>query len=214
LARARAAKKEKLKFTELTESAVLTKKSSSYGNGDVRFFSETDLRKDDKGNITGRNCDYPRWYFPKIVQDLKEEIRQKKFAIDSGKYPQGRLAEAKEGLSNAEKRLTQMQDSLPDYSANKDVLAKMSSELGEKIKETMSSRSEQKKGLADPHREVTIDTTPCIDISSSPELRRLADVNGVSHTKGKVTGCDAGKMWQWCRRAINEPSNLEWLRKD
>jgi len=183
-------------------------------SNDVVFFSETDLRKDAKGNITGRNCDYPRWYFPKMIQDKKEEIRQKKFAIDSGKYPQGRLSEAKESLAAAEKQLSKMEESLPDFTSKRDLIVKMSEDLGKKIAETMPSRSEMQKGLDDPHKLIQIDTTPCIDVSASPNVRRMAEINGFKTVKGKVTGGDAIKMWQLCRTAIGESGNAEWLRRD
>lgn len=185
-------------------------------NGDtgmIKFFSETDLRTDDKGNIIGRNCDYPRWYFPKILSDKKEEIRQKKFAIDSGKYPQGRLPEAKESLKLAEKQLSKLEESQPDFSKYRDVIAGAAEELGASIAETMPTLSQMKKGLDDPHKLVAIDTTPCIEIKS-PKLASLAYANGFKTTNKKLTGGDAVKLWQLCRTSIGESGNPEWLRKD
>ena len=211
MARARAARKPKV--IEVTESPALSK-GDRYSEGDIKFFSETDLRMDSNGNITGRNCDYPRWYFPKMIQDAKEEIRSKKFSIDSGKYPQGRIAEAKDSLREAEKRLAQMEEKQPDFSRYTDTLAEIADGLGKRLSDTMSTISQQKKGLGDPHRDVLIDTTPSIDISSLPKAARLAEANGFRITKGKLTGSDALRLWQLSRTAIGESGNSEWLRKD
>lgn len=182
-------------------------------SGAVKFFSETDLRTDDKGNITGRNCDYPRWYFPKIIQDKKEEIRQKKFDIESGRYPQGRLQEAKEGLRTAEKQLAGLESQQPDFTKYRDVLAGAADELGEEIAARMPTLSQMKKGLDDPHKLIQIETTPCIEIKSA-RVANLASVNGFKTTNKKLTGGDATKLWQLCRTAIGESGNPEWLRKD
>lgn len=182
-------------------------------SGQIRFFSETDLRTDEKGNITGRNCDYPRWYFPKIINDKKEEIRQKKFAIESGTYPQGRLQEAKESLRAAEKQLAKLEESQPEFSRYKDVLAGCADELGAKIAETMPTLSQMKRGLDDPHKLVQVDTTPCIEVTSA-KVANLAAVNGFKITNKKMTGGDAVKLWQLCRTAIGESGNPEWLRRE
>ena len=219
MARARAARKAKLEIKEVEslpetgigEIAIKVKPSD---DGDIKFFSEKDLRIDGKGNITGRNCDYPQWYFPKIINDMKEEIRQSQFAIDSGKYPQGRITEAKDKLSSLKKNLSKLEETQPDFTKYKDTLYKVSQDLGSKIAEKMSTRSQQQKGLADAHRDVQIESTPSIDISDSPQIRRMADVNGVRVTNGKITGGDATRMWQWSRKAIGEDGNSEWLRRD
>lgn len=187
-----------------------TKKEDS---GAIKLFSETDLRTDDKGNITGRNCDYPRWYFPKIINDKREEIRQKKYAIESGRYPQGRLQEAKDGLRTAEKQLSKLEEAMPDFSKNRDTLAGIADELGQSIAETMPTISQMKKGLDDPHRLVQVETTPCIEVKSA-RVANIANANGFKITNKKLTGGDATKLWQLCRTAIGESGNPEWLRRD
>jgi len=180
---------------------------------DVRFFSETDLKTDAKGNIS-RTCDYPRWYFPKMIHDLKEEIRSKKFSIETGRVAQARLHDAKQSLAASEKQLAKLEEATPDFADKKDLLVKVSIDLGSKISATMPSRGDMQKGLDDPQRLVKTDTTYCIDVSDSPKVARLADINGFRMVNKKLRGGDAMKLWQLSRAAVGEDSNTEHLRRD
>ena len=183
-------------------------------NDDVRFFSEKDLRLDPKGNITGRNCDYPQWYFPKMINDLKEEIRSKKFSIDTGRVSQARLHDTKQSLASSEKQLTKLQESIPDFSRQKDTIAKIADDLGKKLAERMPTRSQMQKGLADSQRMVQDDVSHCVDISDNPKIQRTADLNGFPVVKGKLRGGDATKLWQLCQTSLGSSGNPEWLRRD
>jgi len=206
LERARAAKKAK--------AAEAIPEFSKSSDGDIKFFSETDLRFDDKGNIVGRKCDWAQWMIPKITEDIEEEIRQTEFNIKAGRVAQGKLESVRQGLQAKQKQLAKLQEQTPNFDKHKDLINKISKDVGEKIAETMSTRSEQKKGLADAHRDVEIESKPSIDISSLPQVQRMAASNGVRIVKGKITGGDAVRIWQWSKKALGENSNPDILRRD
>ena len=147
-----------------------------------------------------------------MMNDLKEEIRSKKFSLETGRVAQSKLYDVKQSLAASEKQLAAMQESVPDFSKDKDMLVKVSEEIGEKIAERMPTRSQMQKGLDDPQRLVQTDVTHCID--TTPQVRRMAEINGFKTEKGKLKGGDAIKLWQLCRSAVGEDANSEWLRKD
>jgi hypothetical protein len=173
--------------------------------GEIQFFGEVD--KHPKG---GYSSEFPAWYFPKAIDDLKEDIRQKEDAADDPGIAKGVRQRIKQEVMEMKDRLRLIQDSKPKLSAKQtDELAGRVKELGERIGDSMFTHTDMKKGLAPAEEELKRMTEPCIKVDAD-----LAKAAGVSLHKGLVTRDGAAKIWKIGRRALGEMSNVEALRKD
>jgi hypothetical protein len=171
--------------------------------GEIVFFGEVDRHS--KG---GFSSEYPAWYFPRQLEEMKEELRGKEEALEVPGI--ARRQELRQQVAELKHRIHEIESSKPKLSAKqKDDLAGRMRELGEEIRSAMPPRSDMMKGLADSHEEVRRMTEPCVKID--PELARAC---GVPVTKGLATRDGAVKVWKIGTRALGEPSNVERLRRE
>jgi hypothetical protein len=171
--------------------------------GEIVFFGEVDRHP--KG---GYSSEYPAWYFPRQLTEMKEELRAKENALEYG--DNARKQELRVQVAEIKQRIHDIETSKPKLSAKqKDDLAGKTRELGDAISTSMFTRTDMQKGLADSHEEVRRMTEPCIKVD--PELAKAC---GVPLVKGQATRDGAVKIWKIGRRFLDEPSNVEALRKD
>ena len=176
---------------------------------DIEFFSEVDL------SPTGKlSSEYPAWYNQQIVEDLENQVRVEEHYLQSGSIPKDAEPEARENLKKKKARLDQILKSKPKLSdADKDKLAKVREELGERISEAMFTRGETQRGLADPHEEARRMTHR--SLSLSPTQAGIAKQCGIPiGSDRKVSRTQMEKVWKITSKALGERANTEALRRD
>jgi len=169
-------------------------------------FGKVDRNRD--GKVKSQ---YPSWYFPQQKDELEETIRYKKNQLKTGLVPESERPLMAESLSMDEKRLGEIEESVPRFSDQElDDLSKLRKSLGTKIGEAMFKRSEMERGLADAHSEAKRISEPCI----KPDDREIAFIRACEcriSTDGKISRSVAEKCWKIASRILDENSNTESL---
>jgi hypothetical protein len=170
-----------------------------------------DVDRTDKGKI---KSEFPAWYYPQQIDELKESIRHKERLIEQDMVPASEKQITKSRLAQEKERLTKIEEHMPKLTATEqDSVHKMTKELGNKIGISMFSRSEMERGTADAHEEARRMSEPCIEIKTEAEVELAKECN-ISIKNGKVSRDEASKMWKLSRRMLGEMSNVEILRRD
>lgn len=173
-----------------------------------QVFGSVDLN--DKGQVKST---YPSWYFDHLRDELKNEIDRMKTQLKFDRIPKSEVAITQDRLAQKEIKLKDIESSTIDLRGKmKDRVSKVYNEIGEKITETMFSRDDMRKGLADAHEEMKRMTEPIIEVRG--DLTSFAKACNVKVVKGKVTRDGAAKMWKIAGKALDERTNVEALRKD
>ena len=206
MARAREAKK--LKLTEVKEEPkdIFNEKS------DIKWFAEVDIN-----SKTGKpSADYPGWYFEQRLAEQEEEIRGLENAIDMDLYKGLKKKEAVQRLSAMKKRHDQILESKPNLrGADKDRIAKVANDLGERIKATMPNYSDMQRGATgtvDIEAEARRMVLPCIEVKSAEEAD-LFKQRGIEIVNGKVSRNQAITAWKIMSKSIGaDTCDAESLR--
>ena len=177
---------------------------------EFKFFGEVDLNS--KGNIS---AELPAWTFSQLIDDLEEEIRTNEINLtDTSINPETRgklLAKDKQMKERLEKIITSKPKVNTDvvYSiVGKDMSG---GSLGEKISESMFTRDQMIKGIADAREEARRMSEPIISLSGKEVA--MANGCGIKLREGKVSRDEAIKVWRIGRKYLGELSNAELLRK-
>lgn len=178
---------------------------------EFEFFGEVDLNK--QGNY---GSDLPAWTFNQLIEDLEYDVRINEENLKDmsvGPEARGKL------LAKA----TQMKDRLDAIKASKPkvdpdlvhsiVGSNMSGgSLGDKIQETMFTRDQMMKGIAEPREEARRMVEPIIKLEGKEKEMALGC--GVKpNREGKVSRDEAIKIWKIGRKYLGELSNAELLRR-
>ena len=175
---------------------------------DFQIFGSVDLNE--KGQVKST---YPSWYFDHLKEDLENEVNRLETDIKFDRIPKSELHIAKERLAQKRDKLLNLdQAALQLKGKQKDKVSKVYDELGKEISESLFSRSDMKKGLADAREEMHRMTEPCIEVRG--DAMNIAKACNVKITKGKVSRDGAAKVWKILGKALGEKSNIEHLRKD
>jgi len=172
----------------------------------IEFFGEAD--RNSKGEVTS---EMPAWYFTKHMRDLKESLDRKNREIDRGDIPRQSVPIVAQEIKKIEKKIDELKAGCPKLiGGQKDKLAKAYHDLQNKIKESLPTRLENEKGVADPYKE--LDRMKNHHIQVDPELAKACNV---SVTKdGKVNGDGANKMYKLFGRRLGENENVEKIRRE
>ena len=174
----------------------------------MKFFGNVDRTKDGK-----LRSEMPSWYFQQHREELEESVRHKKYMLDNDLVPLTEKNLMKERLKQEEGRLGEIDASKPKITdADKNVISKGRIEIGKKIKDSMFSRSEMERGVADAHEEARRMSDPIIKIDTKEESELLSACE-IEIKDGKVTRDQASKAWKIGSRLLEESSNVEALRK-
>jgi hypothetical protein len=175
-----------------------------------KFFGEADRTRD--GRI---KSDYPGWYQEQHLEDLRESIAQQERALEQEAVPPERKGQYRERLKQEKERLEQIEASKPIFvGIQKDKMANIRKEIGQKISDAQYSRSQIERGLINPHEEARRMTEPCIEVKSQEEAEILKECGARINEKGMVTRTEAEKAWKIVGRALGEDiTNVEALRR-
>lgn len=175
----------------------------------IKFFGGIDI--DEKGK---NKNDYPAWHFKQNLNILKEDVRKAEGALEHGLVPQAQIRQAQQDLAMKKNRVEQIECSRPKVEGTqKDNVVKAINNLGEKIGETMPSRSDVKRGLGDPQEEYRCNTEPCIPVKDEVTANFIKKY-GIKMQDGKINRNDAGRIRQILCSSIGAKTNLEHLRRD
>jgi len=168
----------------------------------------------DKNSKGGNASEYPAWYFDRHIDELKESIASLKRSLDMGLIPADKVPVQRQDMANKQEKLDTILKSKPKPSdAERDKLWKLYKSLGEKISESMYTRSEMHMGIVDAHTEASRMTQPCITLN--PEEASIAKSCGIKMGQDrKVSRNQAAKPFKILGKLLNEPSNIEVLRRD
>lgn len=206
MARAREAKK--LKLTEVKEEPkdIFNEKS------DIKWFAEVDIN-----SRTGKpSADYPGWYFEQRIAEQEDEIRSLENAIEMDLYKGLKKKEAVQRLSAMKKRHDEILESKPNLrGVDKDRIAKVANDLGERIKASMPSYSDMQRGATgsvDIEQEARRMVLPCIEVKSKEEAD-LFKQRGINIVNGKVSRNQAITAWKIMSKSIGaDTCDAESLR--
>lgn len=206
MARAREAKK--LKLTEVKEEPkdIFNEKS------DIKWFAEVDIN-----SKTGKpSADYPGWYFEQRIAEQADEIRNLENALDMDLYKGQKKKEAVLRLSAMKKRHDEILESKPNLrGADKDRIAKVANDLGDRIKASMPNYSDMQRGATgsvDIEAEARRMVLPCIEVKSREEAD-LFKQRGIEIVNGKVSRNQAITAWKIMSKSIGaDTCDAESLR--
>uniref|UniRef100_A0A6M3JI29 Uncharacterized protein n=1 Tax=viral metagenome TaxID=1070528 RepID=A0A6M3JI29_9ZZZZ len=176
----------------------------------VEFFGAVD-RKDRKAGEKIVS-EYPAFYFTTQIDELQERIESSERALKSGAINPAAIPELKASIQRDTQRLAEINKSHVKLTGkDKDDAAKLYEHLGKEIQDSMFSRSEMMKGLADPHDELKRRTTPFIPVGKYGDVFKNM---GITPEKGKVSRTQAAKVYKIIGKVLGENTNTEYLRKD
>jgi len=207
-AMARAREARKLKLTEVKEEPkeIFNEKS------DIKWFAEVDIN-----SRTGKpSADYPGWYFEQRIAEQEDEIRSLENAIEMDLYKGLKKKEAVQRLSAMKKRHDEILESKPNLrGADKDRIAKVANDLGERIKASMPNYSDMQRGATgsvDIEQEARRMVLPCIEVKSKEEAD-LFKQRGINIVNGKVSRNQAITAWKIMSKSIGaDTCDAESLR--
>jgi hypothetical protein len=206
LARARDAKRMADKFPKDQAPAIKVNPGS---DSPIIFFTESDI---DPVTKKIKNT-YPTYFNRKQRDDLEEEIRKMEKGLSNNYYHPGDVPGVKENLKKAKNSLEKIHEHAPVFEKRKDDIYRMTKDLGGVIGDSMFTRSDMMKGLADAHEEARRMSEPVIEVN--PVMAGIAVANGmlVSGDR-KMTRNDAIRLWQLGRKSLGEMCDAETLRRD
>ena len=207
-AMAKAREARKIKLTEVKEEPKDIFKEKS----DIKWFAEVDIN-----SRTGKpSADYPGWYFEQRIAEQEDEIRSLENAIEMDLYKGLKKKEAVQRLSAMKKRHDEILESKPNLrGADKDRIAKVANDLGERIKASMPSYSDMQRGATGPvdiEQEARRMVLPCIEVKSKEEAD-LFKQRGINIVNGKVSRNQAITAWKIMSKSIGaDTCDAESLR--
>jgi hypothetical protein len=210
MARAREAKKLKTSVSEVKEEKKAVDIINE--NSKIKWFAEVDINAK-----TGRpSADYPGWYFEQRIAEQEYEIKQMENALDMDLYKGHKKKEALLKLDAMKKRHDQILESKPNLrGADKDRIAKVANDLGDRIKATMPNYSDMQRGATgsvDIEAEARRMVLPCIEVKTAEEAD-LFKQRGVEIVNGKVSRNQAITAWKIMSKSIGaDTCDAESLR--
>jgi hypothetical protein len=186
----------------------MTEEIKPMEKANFQIFGSVDLN--DKGQVMSA---YPSWYHDHLRDELQNEVDRMETEIKFDRIPKSELAIAKERLAQKQSKLLNLDNAALELRGKqKDKVYGVYNELGGKISESMFSRSDMSKGLADARTEMIRMTEPCIEVKG--DAAQFAKACNVRIIKGKVSRDGAAKMWKISGKALGERTNTENLRRD
>lgn len=174
-------------------------------NSDFQMFSEVDINS--HGNVGSY---MPAWAYDQLIEDLKADISGDEIKVRQANISVDKIAELQRTIKRKKERLDEIESSRPKIDS--DVVSGLEKGLGEKIADSMFTRTEMERGTADAHTEARRMVQPCIKLSDT-EANFAIGCNVVPNKDKMVSRNQAAKIWKIARRYLGENSNIETLRR-
>ena len=172
----------------------------------IEFFGEAD--RNIKGEVVS---EMPAWYFKTHMRELKESLDRKNRQLDRGDIPRQSVPIVAQEIKKIEAKIDELKAGCPKLiGGQKDKLYKEYCKLQNEIRDSLPTRLENEKGVADPY--VELSRMKKHHIKVDPELAKACNVK--VDKAGKVTGDGANKMYKLFGRRLGENENVEKIRKE
>jgi len=181
----------------------------------IQFFGKVDKRKQD-GKIAS---EYPAWYMRSQIEELEESINRKERELQRGTIPPSEVMYAKAELEKEQKRLGEIRESEPKLTdAERDSISKVYKELGKEIQDTLFTKTDMMKGLADAHEEARLMVGDVISVKDKA-FAEMCEACGIPlEREGKarraISRNEASRVYKIIGRYLGENTNIERLRRD
>lgn len=180
----------------------------------ICYFTMADMRRDhETGEMRIVNT-YPLYYSNTQRDDIAEERRMIEKAIEGGLYDPVEMPEVKKRLKTLRDKEEMFAHIEPRHlEAKKDSISKLNRRIETILRDSMFSRREMEKGLADPHEEARRMSEPVISLPR--EIQGLAVANGIAvSSSGKINRNDLVRVWQMGQKVLGEYTDVEYIRKE
>jgi hypothetical protein len=174
-------------------------------NSDFQMFSEVDMNS--HGNVGSY---LPAWAYDQLIGDLQNDIRSDEIQIKQANISVDKVNELKRTVEKKKERLHEIESSKPKLATDK--IWEIEKGIGEKIADSMFTRTDMMRGTADAHTEARRMSQPCITLNDS-EANFAIGCNVVPNTSKMISRNQAAKVWKIARRFLGENSNIETLRR-
>lgn len=171
----------------------------------------SDLDKDRHGRVVS---EYPAWYFETHLENMDEEINSTERRLKEGRVPLDQVEYTKAELAAMREKREAIEKARPKLSdIERGKLWKIwKEELCPAISESMFTRTDMKKGLADAHEEARRMVRPCIPVAGT--VAELVEACAGTVVKGKVSRNTLARTFKIVAKLLGESANIEYLRKD
>ena len=183
---------------------------------DVTFFGKPDTYLDRDTGERKTSSSYPCWYFDRHIEMLKEDYDMAEKALASPSMEQASIPETKAKMERIKRRIKEIEGSRPILN---DRLVSLCFNTYKKCKaaiaDSLFSRSEMLKGLADPHEELRRQKDPIFSgFNDRGEEGALFKLLNIQHVNGKYSRDQLVKAYKILGKLLGEDINIERLRKD
>ena len=180
----------------------------------VTFFGAVDRKIDPTTGKEKISSEYPAYTFPQQIENAREDIAQKKRALQTGAVDRESEGEYRLIIEREEKRLDDIERSRPKLSdSDKDNLASAYKDLTKGIAGTMPTYYDIHRNFVNAHEEHRRNSNPCIKVNG--KTAELAEHNGIKVSKdGEMSRKEASRLAKIIGHNIGENTNMERLRKE
>lgn len=183
---------------------------------DVKFFGRPDMYLDKETGEWKVSSSYPAWYFDRHIGMLKEDYDMSERAISSPGTEEVSIPEHKAKMERIKKRIKEIEESRPILNDRlKSICFNTYKKCKAAISDSLFSRSEMQKGLADAHEELRRQKEPIFSgFNDRGEEGLLFKLMNIQHVAGKYSRDQLVKAYKIIGRLLGEDTNIERLRKD
>jgi TusA-related sulfurtransferase len=164
----------------------------------IQFFGEVD-----KANGRIRS-DMPAYTFPRLMEDLNEDIDRAEREIARGIINDEKRAILTSKVNERKKRRDEILESVEEIkkTVSPDDLSKARKELGALITQSNFTMQQEHERMVDPYEEARRQTTPCIKVKD--DVAEMAKGAGVKiSADGKISRNDATRIWKMAGHVLN-----------
>lgn len=192
---------------------------------DINLWADTDIEYDKRTGVKTIKAPYPAWFNRRKLDDMEKkrsglEGRLRAdiadFSGDFAPIPgDSAKADVRSELRHVEARIDAIKSSKPELSgALEDRLAQIRLKMGDKIGESMFSKTAQREGYPDPFKEATRMKTAVIPIDNEiVQWMQKCNQPFNGDTKPPMTSRDSLSVcWQIASEYFGEDTNTESLR--
>jgi hypothetical protein len=171
----------------------------------IQFFGDVDLNENNKIRSF-----LPAWYFDRAIDDMQESIDRKKRALKMRTIKEDMIPRTEAEIKAESERLTEIISSKPKLlGPQKDKCAEAYKMLADQIAASLPTRKQSRDGLVSPHDELKRMKTKHITVDPG-----IAAACGVKTSGGKISGDEAARCYKILGKILDEPTNVETLRRD
>lgn len=180
----------------------------------ITFYGAVDRKRDKETGENKISSEYPAWTFPQQVENLKEDLAQKKRALQTGSVDRGSEGEYRLLIEREEKQLEAIEASKPKLTdVEMDMCDTAYKNIEKGVQDSLPTLKDMHRNFIDAHEENRLNQNPCIKVSD--KTAEIASNNGIRVTKDcEMSRKDAWKLGKILGHILGKNTNMERLRKE